>query len=135
MPISNPIFLSLEDVLEFHADQVASFGGDATVRDRGLLESAIAQPRQMLGGEYLHKDLVEMAAAYLFHIVANHPFVDGNKRTGAHAAHVFLELNGISIALSTNRTGDVVLQVATGKITKEHVAKFFRDLIRDQNPE
>ena len=86
-------FLSVEDVLLLHADQVNLYGGDHGVRDPGLLESAVAQARASFGGEYLHTDILEMAAAYLYHIVQSHPFVDGNKRTGLIAALAFLDLN------------------------------------------
>ncbi len=82
-------FLGLEDVLSLHANQVTLHGGEPGVRDLGLLESAIAQPRATFGGEFLHKDLFEMAGAYLYHIVQNHPFFDGNKRAGAVAASYF----------------------------------------------
>jgi len=83
-------FLELPDVLMVHADQIQRYGGETGVRDLGLLESAVAQPRAAFGGEYLHQDLFGMAAAYLFHIVCNHPFVDGNKRVGLVAARPFL---------------------------------------------
>ena len=67
------------------------------VRDHALLESALAQPGAAFGGEFLHVDLFAMAAAYLFHIVKNHPFLDGNKRTGLIVAITFLAINGVSI--------------------------------------
>jgi death-on-curing family protein len=73
----------------------------------------------MFAGEYLHRDLAEMAAAYLFHIVQNHPFVDGNKRTGIHAAAVFFMLNGVPLALPTDSTEKLVLNVATAKSRQE----------------
>jgi death on curing protein len=76
-----PEFLDLEEVLEIHALQLDEFGGIAGVRDRGLLESAVEQARATAFGELLHADLFEMAAAYLFHIVKHHAFLDGNKRT------------------------------------------------------
>ena len=93
----NIIFLELDEVLEIHRDQIQRYGGLHGVRDTDLLESAITMPCAMFAGEYLHWDLFEMAAAYLFHIIRNHPFYDGNKRTGAVAAIVFLELNGIEL--------------------------------------
>jgi death-on-curing protein len=89
-----PLFLTLEKVLQLHAFQIEQFGGDGQVLDLRLLESAVAMPQQAFGGRFLHGDLAEMAAAYIFHVVRNHPFADGNKRTGIHAAIVFLELNG-----------------------------------------
>ena len=90
-------FLQVSDVLLLHSDQIDLYGGEHGLRDAGLLESAVAQPQAAAGGAYLHSDVFEMAAAYLFHIVQNHPFLDGNKRTGAVAALVFLDLNGIEI--------------------------------------
>jgi len=93
----NPIFLSLGEVLEIHRDQIDRYGGHPGIRDIGLLQSALAMPAAGFGGRFLHTDLFEMAAAYLFHITQNHPFVDGNKRTGAVASLVFLSLNGVEI--------------------------------------
>jgi death-on-curing protein len=113
-----PVFLNLEDVLELHALQLARYGGAAGVRDRGLLESAVAQPQATFDGEFVHDGLFTMGAAYLFHIVQNHPFVDGNKRTGLLAALVFLELNGISIAHGSPALYDLTLGVAEGRVTK-----------------
>lgn len=119
-------FLNVEDVLQLHADQIALYGGEHGVRDTGLLESAVAQPQATFGGQYLHKDLVEMAAAYLFHIVKNHPFVDGNKRTGAVAALVFLDLNGIEIDAPKGSIYELTMSVATGHADKTQIAEFFR---------
>ncbi len=90
-------FLQIQDVLLLHGDQVDRYGGEHGVRDLALLESAVAQPQATFGGEFLHKDLFEMAAAYLFHIVQNHPLVDGNKRTGLVTALTFLDFNGVQI--------------------------------------
>lgn len=91
-------FLTVDEVLELHLEQIELFGGSAGARDLNLLESAVAQPSQQFGGEYLHEDVPAMAAAYLFHIVSNHPFIDGNKRTGTDAAIVFLdEWHGIGM--------------------------------------
>ena len=93
----NPVFLTLGEILEIHQDQINRYGGASGIRDIGLLQSAIAMPSASFGGQFLHSDLFEMAAAYLFHISQNHPFVDGNKRTGAVAAIVFLALNDIEL--------------------------------------
>src|SRR5579862_7350255 len=92
-----PTFLTIDEVLELHLKQIDLFGGSAGLRDRGLLESAIDQPGQKFGGNFLHEDIAAMAAAYLFHIVCNHPFVDGNKRTGTAAAIMFLEMNEVEL--------------------------------------
>jgi death on curing protein len=125
----NPVFLTVEEVLEIHAYQVEQFGGDPAIRDMGLLESAVSQASAQFGGQYLHEDLALMAAAYLFHIVQNHPFADGNKRTGTHAAIVFLELNGISLNLPVDAAEALVLRVAKGQSSKAEIADFFRNLI------
>ena len=130
MTTEMPEFLDIEDVLELHALQLARYGGAEGVRDQGLLESAVAQPRATFGGELVHNDLFIMAAAYLFHIVQNHPFVDGNKRTGLLAALVFLDLNGISLTHSSPRLYELALGVADGRITKNETANALRRIAR-----
>lgn len=121
-----PTFLGLEEVLQIHADQIERHGGSSGIRDLGLLESAIAMPQASFGDQLLHADIFEMAAAYLFHIVRNHPFMDGNKRVGTAAALVFLRLNGASIRVTNAALVKTVLAVAQGKIGKAAVAEFFR---------
>ncbi len=121
-----PVFLTLEEVLEIHKDQIRRYGGTEGVRDKGLLQSAIAMPMSGIGDEYHHKDLFEMAAAYLFHIANNHPFVDGNKRVGAVAAYVFLDLNGYSLDADEADFEELVLAVANGKSDKKGISDFFR---------
>jgi death on curing protein len=119
-------FLSLEDVLILHAEQVSLYGGERGVRDLGLLESAIGQPRATFDGEFLHRDLFEMAAAYLYHIVQNHPFVDGNKRAGTVAALVFLDLNGVEIDAPKGSLYEITMSVAIGQAGKDQIAESFR---------
>jgi death on curing protein len=121
-----PQFLTIDDVLESHAEQIKAYGGSEGVRDSGLLQSAVAQPEATFGGQFLHADLFEMAAAYLFHIVQNHPFVDGNKRVGLEAALLFLEINGQSIETTEDALVDLVLQTAQGQAIKQQIADFFR---------
>lgn len=121
-----PAFLDLGELLAIHRDQIARYGGEDGVRDWGLLQSAIATPAATFGGEYLHTDVCEMAAAYLFHIVQNHPFVDGNKRVGAMAAYVFLALNGRRMTADQDAYFDLVLSVARGEMPKSAVAEFLR---------
>ncbi|WP_309894222.1 type II toxin-antitoxin system death-on-curing family toxin [Archangium sp.] len=116
-----PDFLTLEDVLDIHTQQLARFGGGEGMRDRGLLESALAQPQATFGGEYVHPSLWEMAAAYLFHIVSNHPFIDGNKRVGLLAALVFLELNGTTLTQGSEELYELTMAVAAGSMTKAEV--------------
>jgi len=122
-----PDFLSFAEVLEIHRDQIERYGGKTGIRDLGLLQSALAMPAAGFGGRYLHGDLFEMAAAYLFHIVRNHPFVDGNKRTGAVAALVFLSLNGMEIEASEDIFEQTVRAVAEEKMDKSTIAGFFRE--------
>jgi death on curing protein len=119
-------FLQVADVLTLHSAQVDLYGGEHGVREMGLLESAIAQPQATFGGEYLHTDVYQMAAAYLFHIVKNHPFLDGNKRTGAVTALVFLDFNGIETDAPQGSIYELTMAVATGKAGKAEVAEFLR---------
>jgi len=121
-----PVFLGLEEILAIHRDQIQRYGGSPGIRDLGTLQSALAMPAASFGGQYLHQDLFEMAAAYLFHIVSNHPFVDGNKRTGAVAAYIFLSMNGVTLKASGTSFGKVVMRVARGKAGKAEVAEFLR---------
>ena len=121
-----PIFLSLEEVIAIQRDQIERYGGSFDVRDWHLLNSAIAMPAAMFSGRFLNSDICEMAAAYLFHLVQNHPFVDGNKRVGAVAADVFLSLNGLKLTADQPAYYDMVLSVACGETSKSAVAEFFR---------
>ncbi|HUT53869.1 MAG TPA: type II toxin-antitoxin system death-on-curing family toxin [bacterium] len=121
-----PTFLDLDEVLDIHRDQIERYGGSDGVRDLGLLESALAMPQAGFGDQFFHADIYEMAAAYLFHIVKNHPFVDGNKRAGAVAAYVFLKLNGYSLTASGAAFEKMVRQAAQGKADKTGAAEFFR---------
>jgi death-on-curing protein len=119
---SQPEFLVIEDVLALHRQQLDLFGGGDGLRDHGLLASAIAQPQATFDGTPLHDGLFAMATAYLFHIVSNHPFVDGNKRTGLLAALTFLQLNGVHIRHHTEALHDLTMGVASGRIDKATVA-------------
>jgi death-on-curing protein len=125
----SPEFLDVDDVLEIHNAQIADHGGSIEVRDRGLLESAVAMPGMTIGGEFLHDGLFEMAAAYLIHIVMNHPFVDGNKRTGLDAALTFLKLNGVEAGRPDDeRLYDAILAVIEGRMNKSDLAVFFAEI-------
>lgn len=121
-----PTFLTLDEVIEIHQDMIQRYGGSLSVRDMGLLESAVATPQAGFGGQYLHSNLFEMAAAYLFHIVQNHPFIDGNKRAGAMAAFTFLKLNGVTLIARESAFERMVRDVAEGKIGKDKVANFLQ---------
>jgi len=131
--MNEPLFLTLDDVLQFHADQIELAGGDGAILDIGKIESAIAQPNATWDGQFLHEDLAAMAAAYLFHIVQNHGFADGTKRTGVNAAIVFLELNGYALDWPVDESEQIVLGVAKGELSKNEVAEFIRRLISEQD--
>lgn len=120
------LFLDIDDVLLIHADQIARYGGSAAVRDRGLLESALAMPKASFFGQRAHPDLFLMAAAYLYHLVMNHPFVDGNKRTGTVCALTFLDINGFEFTCDNPTLAEFVLEIAQGRKDKEQIAAFLK---------
>lgn len=119
-------FLSVDDVLAIHDDTIAHEGGLAGIRDPGLLESAVLMPQQQFGGEYLHAGLAAMAAAYLFHIAQNHAFHDGNKRTAALAALIFLEVNGVESLPPPDPLEEMTLNVAASRSGKEELTEWMR---------
>jgi death-on-curing protein len=105
-------FPKLDQVLALHEDQISAYGGTSGVRDLGLLESALAQPQATFAGELLHPTIYAQAAAYLYHISRNHPFIDGNKRTAFAVMETFLFLNGYEFTATDDQAYDLVLQVA-----------------------
>ena len=121
-----PIFLTVDDVLRAHDEQIRLYGGDAGVLSRDLLESAVAMPQATFGGEFVHDGLAAMAAAYLFHVAKNHAFADGNKRTAAVAAVLFLEFNGVDFDVDEAEFEGVALGVADGSVSKDGATEFFR---------
>jgi death-on-curing protein len=123
-----PIFLSVAEVLEIHNQQLEAYGGIHGTRDQGLLESAVMTPQSSFGGEYLHRDLFEMAAAYAFHIAENQPFLDGNKRTALVSALAFLDLNGIIILDPEHRLYSALIDIANRKADKDDLADLLREL-------
>ena len=126
---NEPKFFALEAVLRAHEEQVREFGGDPGIRDLGLLKSALAQPMATFGDQFLHEDLFAMAAAYVFHIVKNHPFVDGNKRTGLATGLAFLDAHGIKV-VRTLALYDMTIAVAEGKLDKIGIAEILRRLAK-----
>jgi death-on-curing protein len=98
--LQTPNFLSLAIVLKIHTRQIEKFGGTNGVRDQGLLESALAQPQVTFAGQLLHPKIHQQAAAYLYHLTMNHPFIDGNKRTAFAVMDTFLRVNGYNLILS-----------------------------------
>lgn len=129
MPIE---FLSMADVMLIQEDQVRRYGGMPGVKDIGMLQSALAQPQATFGGQYLHTDIFQMAAAYLFHLCGNHSFHDGNKRTAAASALVFLEINGYSFEGPESDLEAVVWDVAQKKVDKKQISVFLRKHSRKQ---
>ena len=113
-----PKFIEKEMVLAIHTRQLAKFGGTPGLRDAGLLDSALAQPQATFSSELLHPTIAEQAAAYLYHLAMNHPFVDGNKRTAFAVMDTFLRVNGYSLTLTDEQAYDLVLQVVERKLDK-----------------
>jgi death-on-curing protein len=118
------IFLSVEEIIQIHDDLVSEYGGLHGIRDMGLLVSAIEMPKASMFGEYLHNSIFDKAAAYLYHIVCNHAFLDGNKRTGAATALIFLSQNGCDLKYDMKEFEEMVCRVAQSKMSKEEVSKF-----------
>lgn len=127
------IFLSVDDVLLLHADTIDIDGGSHGVRDHGLLDAAVAMPRQQFGGDYLHEDFAAMAAGYLFHIAQNHPFIDGNKRAAVMSALAFLSVNGIELTMIPKELEAITLKVAAGEMAKEKLTNWLRSQIGEHS--
>lgn len=124
--MSEPEFLTLDEVLAIHAEQIRRYGGASGLRDLSLLCSAIAMPETTFDGEYLHSAPFDMAAAYLFHLARNHPFVDGNKRTALMCALVFLGLNDQRIDVDSDALYALVDGVAAGTLGKSAISIFLQ---------
>jgi len=119
-------FLNKEIILNFHQDQLERYGGKSGVRDEGLLDSALAQPQASFGGDYVHKNLFQMASAYGFHLCQNHPFYDGNKRTALIAMYTFLYINGYQIKADKKSLFAIMMDLASGKVKKEELAGYLK---------
>jgi len=126
--MSEPEWLDLDTVLDFHAEQLALFGGPDGIRDRGLLESALARPVNKFA--YGESSFAALAAAYGFGIARNHPFIDGNKRTALAAVLVFLGLNGLWLGAPQDEMTAVILSLAAGEITEDVLAQWIAEHIR-----
>lgn len=119
------IFLTVEEVIDFHTEMINEFGGIHGIREIGLLISAVEMPKASMFGEFLHPTTYDKAAAYLFHIVCNHPFLDGNKRTGLVSSLTFLDINKITLNYHEKDLEELVTNVAKGKAQKENISRFF----------
>ena len=122
-------YLSLVEILELHEAIIASTGGARGIRDVGALESAVNQPRLTFNQADLYPDLVSKAAALCFSLVRNHPFIDGNKRTGHAAMETFLILNGSEIDAHVEEQERLILDLAAGKLTREELTFWLNDHI------
>jgi death-on-curing protein len=122
--------LGVDIVREIHAEALKQFGGLNGVRDENLLASAVLAPHSSFGGKSPYSDVVDVAAAYLFYICRNHPFLDGNKRTAMMSAIVFLRLNGIEPELDSERWEKLMLDVAASRLDREQTTARLRKLLK-----
>ncbi|MDF2576748.1 MAG: doc [Chlamydiales bacterium] len=120
------IYLSIEEVLEVHDLLIERYGGISGLRDKNLLYSAIETPKVVIYGQEMYPTIFDKAAAYLYHIVCNHPFNDANKRTGSTVTRLFLKVNGIKLSFNPIEYEELVVSVAQGKVTKQEIADFFK---------
>lgn len=130
---SNPnqcLHLTIDIVLEIHREAISQFGGSDGLRDRSLLESAIAAPQATFGSTSPFVDTVDVAAAYLYYLCSNHPFIDGNKRVALGSCLVFLQLNGYTPAPDGDHWENLTLAVAAGALSREEVTKTLRGLLQ-----
>jgi death-on-curing protein len=125
------VYLSIAQLRHLHREQLRRYGGLAGVRDQGSLEAACARPAMTFGGEDLYADAPAKAAALMHSVVLNHPFVDGNKRVGVHAALLFAEVNGFECLATPDEVVDVTLTVARGDLQVEALAIWFRQRLRE----
>lgn len=126
--MTEPRWLDLQIVLDFHAEQLTLFGGPDGIRDLGLLESALARPQNKFA--YGESDLAALAAAYGFGIARNHPFVDGNKRAALASMIVFLNLNKLDLDAPQEAATAIVLALAAGEIGEDGLARWISDNVR-----
>jgi len=126
-------FIPDEIVLLVHADLIRRYGGQAGIRDRGLLSSALAQPQTTSSGKFLHKTIFDKAAAYGFHVCRNHPFVDGNKRVAFVLMDIFLRRNGYELAAYEDEAYITMMALADGRLTKLQLAAWLKDKTQPVN--
>jgi len=118
-----PYFLTIDQIVRIHLSMIEKYGGKDGIRESGLLHSAVAMPMASYNGKFLHENIFEMAAAYLYHIVQNHPFLDGNKRTGAAAAIIFLLMNGVELEPEEDGLVNLTMGVSQGTFGKSQIAE------------
>ncbi len=115
----NTFYLTLEQILFIHEDQIERYGGTSGLRNLELLESAIFRPQSSFDGRDLYENIFEKAASLMLSLIHNHPFVDGNKRTGVVSGLVFLEINGFSLQVQQDELIETALAIATKKLDLE----------------
>lgn len=120
------LFLTLEQVLVIHEDQIVRYGGTSGLRNLTLLESAIFRPQSSFSGEYLYSNVFAKAAALVHSLILNHPFIDGNKRTGVVSVLVFLEINGYSLHVTQSQLIDMAVKIATKAFDIEEIADWIK---------
>lgn len=123
--MKEPVWIDVRDALALHDRLLALEGGAAGLRDEGLLQSALARPQQLRAYQS-EADVIQMAAAYTAGIVRDHPFIDGNKRTGFVVGVLFLELNGYRFVASEEDAAEAVLSLADGRLKEEAFAEWMR---------
>ena len=126
-------YLSLQEVISLHSLLISQSGGSSGLRDRGALESAVAQPEASFGGEDLYPDLAIKAAALGHSLIQNHPSVDGNKRIGHAEMEVFLLLNGHEIDASVDDQETIIIDVASGKVSRIELGEWINKHIVERN--
>lgn len=123
------IFTTLNEVIDYHSEIIQIYGGLGGIRDLGLLKSAIEMPKSMMFGQFLHISIFDKTSAYLYHLVRNHPFIDGNKRTATITALVFLRNNNVLIHFTDEESHEfeeIVVQTAQGKISKKEISAYLQ---------
>ncbi len=121
------VFIPRYIIISIHEQLIDLYGGISGIQNEGLLDSALEQPKIIFDGNYLHDSLIKMAAAYGFHLCMNHPFVDGNKRIALVAMDTFLQRNGYEISASEKEVYEVIIKLASGKLTKNELTVWLED--------
>ncbi|MEX0672041.1 MAG: type II toxin-antitoxin system death-on-curing family toxin [Candidatus Babeliales bacterium] len=121
--------MSKDEILDIHTKQIKRYGGSLGVRDQGLLDSCVFEPQQTFGGAYLYPTIFDMTAAYVCCLIKNHPFVDGNKRTGMVTAIAFLGLNGVRVYFTQQQFFALAIVIATSIVDIQKTAQIFSQAV------
>ena len=128
--MKNIVFILKYVIIYFHEQLIDLYGGTMGIRDEGMLDSALGQPKVMFGDSFLNDSITEMAAAYGFHLCNNHPFIDGNKRIAFVAMDTFLQKNGYEICATEKEAYGIMIKLASGKLTKEELTTWLENNIK-----